>query len=63
MRMTNECKKDVFKISVESPGAPAYYVYDAQIAADLKKKLDVEYGHEFIVTLKQCNIEPSLGLK
>ena len=44
---------DIFEISVESPGAPKYFVYKEKLANQLKAKLDKEYGEKFIISLKR----------
>ena len=50
-------KKDVYKICVESPGGPCYYVYKEGLAQQLKAKLDKEWGQEFRIIMKKHNME------
>lgn len=45
--------QDVFEVSVESPGAPKYFIYKEALAYKLKAKLDKEYGEKFIISLKR----------
>jgi hypothetical protein len=45
--------QEVFEISVESPGAPKYFVYKEKLANQLKAKLDKEYGKRYKISLKR----------
>jgi len=45
--------QEVFEISVESPGAPKYFVYKEKLANQLKEKLDKEYGESYKISLKR----------
>jgi hypothetical protein len=46
-----EQTQEVFEISVESPGAPKYFVYKEKLANQLKEKLDKEYGKNYKISL------------
>jgi preprotein translocase subunit SecB len=45
--------QEVFEISVESPGAPKYFIYKEALALKLKAKLDKEYGEQYKISLKR----------
>lgn len=56
-------KQEVFEITVESPGAPKYFIYKEALAYKLKEKLDKEYGEKFIVSLKKHANEKNVPTK
>jgi len=45
--------QEVFEISVDSPGAPKYFVYKEDLAKKLKEKLDKEYGLTYKISFKK----------
>lgn len=53
----------MFEITVESPGAPKYFIYKEALAYKLKEKLDKEYGEKFIVSLKKHANEKNVPTK
>ena len=48
--------QEVFEISVDSPGAPKYFVYKEDLAKKLKEKLDKEYGLTYKISFKKQQI-------
>ena len=52
--------QEVVEISVESPGAPKYFVYKEKLANQLKEKLDREYGEKYIISLKKHTNEKNV---